>query len=81
MKFKSVKTTWKRRISTKCFHGNWFHNAKLKRLKYVCADLEINLNEVAYIGDDVNDLEVLAAVGLSAMAGNSTLLAPVCLGF
>ena len=32
------------------------------------------MEEVAYIGDDVNDLEVLGAVGFSAMAGNSPIL-------
>jgi 3-deoxy-D-manno-octulosonate 8-phosphate phosphatase (KDO 8-P phosphatase) len=32
------------------------------------------MEEVAFIGDDVNDLEVLGAVGFSAMAGNSPIL-------
>ena len=49
-------------------------NEKLKRLKYVCADLEIDLEETAYIGDDINDFEVLSAVGLSAMPSSSPIL-------
>ena len=49
-------------------------NEKLKRLKEVCAELDITLDEVAYIGDDVNDLDVLRAVGLSAMPPNSPIL-------
>jgi len=49
-------------------------NEKLKRLKEVCVELDINLDEVAYIGDDVNDLDVLRAVGLSAMPPNSPIL-------
>ena len=49
-------------------------NEKLKRLKEVCAELDITLGEVAYIGDDVNDLDVLRAVGLSAMPPNSPIL-------
>ena len=49
-------------------------NKKLKRLKYVCADLEINLNEVAYIGDDVNDMEVIDVVGLSAIPSSSPII-------
>jgi YrbI family 3-deoxy-D-manno-octulosonate 8-phosphate phosphatase len=49
-------------------------NEKLKRLKEVCAELGITLDEVAYIGDDVNDLDVLRAVGLSAMPPNSPIL-------
>ncbi len=49
-------------------------NEKLKRLKYVCADLELNLDEIAFIGDDVNDSEVIEAVGLSAMPSSSPVL-------
>jgi len=47
---------------------------KLKRLTYLTKKYEINMDEVAFIGDDVNDLEVLNVVGLSAMAGNSPIL-------
>jgi len=32
------------------------------------------MEEVAYVGDDVNDIEVLRAVGLSAMPCNSPAL-------
>ena len=46
---------------------------KLKRLTYLTKKYEISLDEVAYIGDDVNDLEVLKAVGFSALAGNSPI--------
>ena len=49
-------------------------NEKLKRLKEVCSELNIRLDEVAYIGDDVNDLDVLKSVGLSAMPPNSPIL-------
>jgi 3-deoxy-D-manno-octulosonate 8-phosphate phosphatase (KDO 8-P phosphatase) len=37
---------------------------KLQTLAGLCADLAIDLSEVIHIGDDVNDLPVLAAVGL-----------------
>ena len=47
---------------------------KLKRLTYLTKKYNISMEEVAYIGDDVNDLEVLDAVGFSAMAGNSPIL-------
>ena len=47
---------------------------KLKRLTYLTKKYDISMDEVAFIGDDVNDLEVLNAVGLSAMAGNSPIL-------
>ena len=49
-------------------------NEKLERLKEVCVELNITLDEVAYIGDDMNDLDVLRAVGLSAMPPNSPIL-------
>ena len=47
---------------------------KLKRLIYLAKKYDITMDEVAYIGDDVNDLEVLKAVGFSALAGNSPIL-------
>jgi YrbI family 3-deoxy-D-manno-octulosonate 8-phosphate phosphatase len=47
---------------------------KLKRLTYLTKKYEISMDEVAFIGDDVNDLEVLKAVGFSALAGNSPIV-------
>ena len=49
------------------------HN-KLKRLIYLTKKYSISMDEVAFIGDDINDLEVLEKVGLSAMSGNSPIL-------
>ncbi len=46
---------------------------KLERMKKICADKNINLNEVAYIGDDINDIEVLKEVGFSALTSNSPI--------
>ena len=46
---------------------------KLKRLIYLTKKYDITMDEVAYIGDDVNDLEVLKEVGFSALAGNSPI--------
>jgi 3-deoxy-D-manno-octulosonate 8-phosphate phosphatase (KDO 8-P phosphatase) len=39
---------------------------KLALAKELCAKLGIELSEVAFIGDDLNDMHLLAAVGLSA---------------
>jgi 3-deoxy-D-manno-octulosonate 8-phosphate phosphatase (KDO 8-P phosphatase) len=39
---------------------------KLDILKQWCTDLNISLSQVAMIGDDVNDLEVMQAIGFSA---------------
>ena len=47
---------------------------KLFRIKYLCNRLNITSDEVAYIGDDINDLEVLKYVGLSAMPCTSPML-------
>tara|TARA_B100001123_G_scaffold404641_1_gene494203 strand:- start:38 stop:526 length:489 start_codon:yes stop_codon:yes gene_type:complete len=46
---------------------------KLKRITYLSKKYEISMDEIAFIGDDVNDLEVLKAVGFSALAGNSPI--------
>ena len=47
---------------------------KLFRMKYLCNRLNITMSEVAYIGDDINDLEVLKQVGISAMPCTSPIL-------
>ena len=46
---------------------------KLERIKKICSDKKIDLSEVAYIGDDINDIEVLKAVGFSALTSNSPI--------
>jgi len=46
---------------------------KLDRIKKICADKKINLNEVAYIGDDINDIDILREVGFSALTSNSPI--------
>ncbi len=47
---------------------------KKREVKKICKNLEIGLNEVAFIGDDINDLDLLKSVGFSACpadAGNA----------
>lgn len=39
---------------------------KIETITELCKELNINLSEVAYIGDDVNDFELLSAVGFKA---------------
>ena len=50
-----------------------FHGAddKLKIVKELCKKQNINLNQVAYIGDDVNCLELLSNVGFPACPKNA----------
>lgn len=45
---------------------------KLFVVKELCKEYGISLEEVAYIGDDVNDEELLNAVGFSASVPNAT---------
>lgn len=42
------------------------HLNKLEVLSAWCTQLGIELKEVAYIGDDINDLEIISKVGFSA---------------
>jgi 3-deoxy-D-glycero-D-galacto-nononate 9-phosphatase len=44
---------------------------KLEVAEKLCAELQISLQEVAYIGDDLNDAVLLKAVGFSAVPANS----------
>ena len=44
---------------------------KLTAVRKICADRNIALDEVAYVGDDINDLELLRAVGFSASVPNA----------
>ena len=47
---------------------------KLLRMESLCNRLNISLSNVAYIGDDINDLDLLKKVGISAMPINSPIL-------
>ena len=47
---------------------------KLLRIKYLAEKYNITLDEIAYIGDDINDLEILKSIGLSAMPSSSPIL-------
>ena len=44
---------------------------KLIDAQKICDSLKITLNEVAFIGDDINDLELLLKVGFSASPSNA----------
>ena len=44
---------------------------KLPIVKQICIDMGINLTNVAYIGDDLNDLEAIQHVGLSFAVGDA----------
>lgn len=44
---------------------------KLPIAQAICKDLGIALSEIAYIGDDIGDLELLKASGISAAPSNA----------
>lgn len=44
---------------------------KISVAKHLCDDLNISLKDVAYIGDDLNDMALLKLVGLSAAPANA----------
>jgi len=44
---------------------------KLAVVEKLCAEMQISLQEVAYIGDDLNDAMLLKAVGFSAIPANA----------
>lgn len=44
---------------------------KLSVMNGICAELGITLAEVAYIGDDINDIAVLRSVGYAACPANA----------
>jgi len=47
------------------------HGGKLRKVREICEIENISLNEVAYIGDDINCKELLESVGKSACPTNS----------
>lgn len=44
---------------------------KEKELPKISKEFRVNANEIAYIGDDINDLEIMKRVGLSAAPSDS----------
>jgi YrbI family 3-deoxy-D-manno-octulosonate 8-phosphate phosphatase len=44
---------------------------KLKAAQQICDKLEISLAEVCYVGDDVNDIDLLSAVGYPCCPPNA----------
>lgn len=50
-------------------NGTW---KKLEVLEKWCNDLNISLSNVAYIGDDLNDIEVIKSVGFAACPADAS---------
>jgi len=43
---------------------------KEKQLSKICHDFRVETEEIAYIGDDINDFEIMKLVGFSATPAN-----------
>lgn len=54
------------------FYQGKKNGGKLSVAQEICEKMGISLNEVAYIGDDVNCIELLSAVGLAACPADAT---------
>jgi YrbI family 3-deoxy-D-manno-octulosonate 8-phosphate phosphatase len=54
---------------------------KLEIALSLCEDLNIELKDVAYIGDDLNDIELLMNVGFSAAPANAPVSTKINVGF
>lgn len=67
----NTKIVWRRAEKLKIEHLFIGVRNKLDVAEKLCADLNINLSEVAYIGDDLNDAMLLKSVGFSAIPANS----------
>tara|TARA_B100000900_G_C20275355_1_gene591768 strand:- start:209 stop:682 length:474 start_codon:yes stop_codon:yes gene_type:complete len=52
-------------------------NEKLKRMNYICKKMNIKINQVAYIGDDLNDLDLLKKVGISGAPSSSPIISKI----
>lgn len=46
---------------------------KLEVLKSLCKELDLTLQQVAIVGDDINDLEIIRNVGFSACPSNAVM--------
>ena len=44
---------------------------KEEKLPEICKKFKVSLGEIAYIGDDINDLEIMKKVGFSASPNNA----------
>jgi N-acylneuraminate cytidylyltransferase len=45
--------------------------SKLEAAKEICKELDITLSEVCFVGDDINDVELLSAVGYPCCPPNA----------
>jgi len=71
-KTKIVKE-WAKRMKIEKLYDGVLDKKKISAL--ICKKYQLSLNEIAYIGDDVNDIELLKIVGLSAVPNDASMKA------
>lgn len=69
-----VVTARAQKLQLQCWQSVETGQGKLEILKKHCRQEKINLNEVAYMGDDINDLAIMGAVGLAITVPTAHLL-------
>ena len=72
--YENINILKTRAAKLKIKEGYYNEQDKLSRIKYLSEKYNLTLSNIAYIGDDLNDLDVLKNVGLSAMPPTSPIL-------
>jgi 3-deoxy-D-manno-octulosonate 8-phosphate phosphatase (KDO 8-P phosphatase) len=67
----NTRIVWRRAEKLKINHLFIGVKNKLEVAEKLCSELRISLQEVAYVGDDLNDAMLLKAVGFSAIPANA----------
>lgn len=61
------------KLNVDFFEQGVCNGGKLQKAKNICQELHITLEEVAYIGDDINCLELLSSVGFAACPRDASI--------
>ena len=56
---------WAKKMNVKKLHDGIINKEQI--LERICDEFEVKAEEIAFIGDDVNDIKLLKKVGLAAM--------------
>ena len=66
-----ITKKWASQMNITKVYSGAIHKEKL--LSRICNDFDINSDEIAFIGDDVNDIKLLQKVGFSACPKDSSI--------
>jgi YrbI family 3-deoxy-D-manno-octulosonate 8-phosphate phosphatase len=68
-----ITKKWAKDMNISQVYGGF--TKKEKALTQICKKYKVNLKEIAFIGDDINDLEVLKKVAFSAVPNDAVIQA------